>query len=203
MKFNTIINKKIGNLLNTPYFTPLLFVAAFLEGFSSFFPFTVFFIIITAARPAKAYRFALYCTLGASAGALAGYVIGYFGWFDKGQNFSSTALFFFNHVPGFTIQAYEKIQLLYKQWGGFFIFVAAFTPIPFELATITSGIFKINIIAFILTVFAGRGARFFLMAFLISRFGPGIRHFMEKYIRVVAVSIAAAMVLTVVFIKIF
>jgi uncharacterized membrane protein YdjX (TVP38/TMEM64 family) len=61
------------------------------------------------------------------------------------------------------------------------VFAAAFTPIPYKVITIAAGVFLINFPVFVLASIIGRSARFFLVAGLIRRYGPGIRSFVDRY----------------------
>ena len=60
------------------------------------------------------------------------------------------------------------------------MFAAAFTPIPYKVITILAGVFAINFPMFLLGSALGRSARFFLVAWLFKKFGPGIKDFIEK-----------------------
>ncbi|NJK85439.1 MAG: DedA family protein [Bacteroidales bacterium] len=187
--------------INSPFIFSIIFLGAAIE--STLFPFTLLYFFIVALKPVFAYRFALISTIGALFGALACYHVGYSAWFEQNETYSSFARFFFDHVPGFTYESFHKIQEMYKNWGVFFIFIAAFTPIPFELATITSGIFEINIVLFIVTTIAGRGARFFLIAFLFYRFGSEIKTLAQKYLRFISIGLASTAGLVFLLIKLF
>jgi membrane protein YqaA with SNARE-associated domain len=60
------------------------------------------------------------------------------------------------------------------------LFTAAFTPLPFKLVTIFSGFIKFNLILFFFTCLFARGLRFFIVAYLSSRFGSTFSVFLEK-----------------------
>jgi len=69
--------------------------------------------------------------------------------------------------------------------GGFFIwlgimFLAGFTPLPFKVFTITSGIIGFNIVVFFFICLFTRGLRFFIVAYLTSLFGSKFGGFIEK-----------------------
>jgi membrane protein DedA with SNARE-associated domain len=76
---------------------------------------------------------------------------------------------------------------MYKEYDFWIIFTAGFTPIPYKLITISSGAFNINVPMFIIASVISRGARFFLVAFLIWKFGPQIKSFIDKYFNLLAV----------------
>lgn len=129
----------------------------------------------------------MYCTIASILGALLGYTIGHYLWYTPSGEFTWVAKFFFDHVPGFTTAAFARIEALYQEWDFWIIFTAGFTPIPYKLFTVTSGIFNINIPMFIIASVVSRGARFFLVAYLIWKFGERIRTFIDKYFNWLAI----------------
>ena len=179
---------------NTPYGAIALFALSFAEA--SFFPIppdALLIALILGART-KAFKFALNCTVGSIFGALLGYSIGYFLWWSDGGSFSGIALFFFDNIPGFTQELFNNVKTLYDEWDFWIIFTAGFTPIPYKVFTITSGAFDINIWMFIIASVIGRAGRFFLVAFLIWKFGDHIKNFIEKYFNLVAIAFTVLLV---------
>lgn len=171
----------------TPYGAIALFVLAFAEA--SFFPIppdALLIALVLGARK-KAFKFASISTVGSVTGALLGYAIGYFIWWGANGEFSSFAVFFFDNIPGFTDQIFFNVQGLYEEWNFWIIFTAGFTPIPYKVFTITAGAFDINIIMFIVASIISRAGRFFLVAFLIWKFGDQIKSFIDKYFNLLAI----------------
>jgi membrane protein YqaA with SNARE-associated domain len=179
---------------DTPYGPMALFVLAFAEA--SFFPIPpdALLIALVLGSQVKAFKFALNCSIGSVAGALLGYAIGYFVWWSGTDQFSSFASFFFNNVPGFTEGIFYKVQGLYEEWDFWIIFTAGFTPIPYKVFTISSGAFKISLPMFIIASIISRSARFFLVAFLIWKFGPQIKLFIDKYFNWLAIAFTVLLV---------
>ena len=186
--------KLLRNLYNwvlhwshTPYGTAALFLLAFAE--SSFFPIPpdALLIALVLGSTKKAFRFATICLMGSVAGALLGYIIGHFLWWTPSNEFTGIANFFFNNIPGFTQVEFFKIQELYIKYDFWIIFTAGFTPLPYKVITISSGAFNINIIMFIIASIISRGARFFLVAALIWKYGPQIKSFIDKYFNWLAI----------------
>jgi membrane protein YqaA with SNARE-associated domain len=165
----------------TPYGGIALFIIAFAE--SSFFPIPpdALLIALVLGAKTKAFKFAANCMAGSVIGALLGYSIGYFVWWTPDHSFTPLAYFFFNNVPSFTESTFYKIQQLYSDYDFWIIFTAGFTPIPYKVFTIASGAFDINLPMFILASIVSRGARFFLVAYLLWKFGEPIRNFIDKY----------------------
>ena len=171
----------------TKYGVPALFLLAFAE--SSFFPIPPDVLLIPLALGArsKAIRFALVCSVASIVGGIAGYGIGYFSWWSGAEAYSAVALFFFNHIPGFTEQVFLNIQEKYEIYNFLIVFTAGFTPIPFKIITISAGAFSVNFPMFLLASTVSRSARFFLVALLIRQFGEPITAFIDKYFNVLSI----------------
>jgi membrane protein YqaA with SNARE-associated domain len=193
--------KQLKNLYNwvlswaeTPFALTALFILAFIE--SIFFPIPPDILLIAMAMGAvaKSFRFALICTLGSVLGALVGYYIGHFSWLNSNGEFTALANLFFNNIPGFTHELYNNIKVLFNEWDFWIIFTAGFTPIPYKVFTITSGAFDMNLAMFIIASIISRGARFFLVAYLIWKFGPSIKNFIDKYFNWVAIGFTVLLI---------
>lgn len=178
----------------SPYALTALFVLAFTE--SVFFPIPPDILLIAMAMGAvaKSFRFALICTIGSVSGAIVGYYIGNLAWLNSNGEFTGLANLFFNNIPGFTHELYNNIKILFDEWDFWIIFTAGFTPIPYKVFTITSGAFEMNLIMFIIASVVSRGARFFLVAYLIWKFGPSIKNFIDRYFNWVALGFTACLI---------
>ena len=170
----------------TPYGLPALFILSFSEA--SFFPVPpdVLLIALSLGRRKQALKFAFICSIASIAGGLAGYSIGHFIWWD-GTNYNSFANFFFNNVPGFTEALFQKIQNQYNNYGFIIIFTAGFTPIPFKVFTISAGAFDISLPLFIIASTISRSARFFLVSFLMWKYGKKINYFIDRYFNILSI----------------
>ena len=172
---------------DTKYGMPALFILAFAE--SSFFPIPpdVLLIALAIGNRSKAFRFALVCSIGSIIGGIAGYSIGHFAWWSGKNVFSSLALFFFDNVPGFSVDIFQKIRSQYELNNILIVFTAGFTPIPYKIITITAGAFNINFPMFLLASSVSRTARFFLVSLLIWKFGEPITTFIDKYFNLLTI----------------
>lgn len=157
----------------TPQSLVALFLIAFVE--SSFFPIPpdVLLIAIVAAAPHVWLRAAALCTAGSVAGALLGYAIGYGLMATVGQGI----------VDFYNAQKYwDRVVELYNgRWGVWFLAAAAFTPIPYKVATIAAGATHMAVVPFVLVSAVGRAGRFFLVAAILRVFGPPVRRTLEKH----------------------
>lgn len=162
----------------TPYGTPALFILAVAE--SSFFPVPpdVLLITLCLSVPVRAFRFALVCTLGSLAGGIVGYGIGLYGYEAVGK----PIIELYNAQP-----VMDKVALLYEEYGFLGVLVAAVTPIPYKVFTISSGFFRFDFLQFITASAIGRSLRFFVVAGLIWKFGAPIRDFIDRYFNVLTI----------------
>ncbi len=175
----------------TPYGPAALFLLSFAEA--SFFPIPpdpLLIALVLGARR-RAFYFAFMCSLASVLGATLGYGIGHFAWWSSvgsENQFSELALFFFNNVPGFTPDRFNLVQNLYNQWDFWVVFTAGFTPLPYKVFTISGGAFNINFPMFLIASIVSRSARFFLVAFLIWKYGESIKAFIDKYFNWLAIA---------------
>jgi membrane protein YqaA with SNARE-associated domain len=154
-----------------PYAMWLMGAVAFVE--SSFFPIPpdVMLIPMSLARPKRAWTYAALCTLTSVAGGVLGYAIGALLYDSLGHWLIS--LYGLN-------DRVETFREGYARWGSLIILLKGLTPIPYKLVTITSGFAGYNLGLFVLLSLVSRGGRFFLMAFLLSRYGDSAREMIEK-----------------------
>ncbi len=176
-----------------------LFVLALAE--SSFFPIPpdVLLIALCLGRPERSLRYALICTVGSVTGALGGYAIGYFLWQTASGDYTGLAQWCYAHL--FSMEKFIEVQRLFEQYNFWAIFTAGFTPLPYKLFTIAGGVFGIGIPMFTVASIVSRGLRFFLIAWLIRRFGPPIKVFIDKYFNLLAVVFTVLLIGTFVIIK--
>ena len=178
----------------TPYGPAALFSLAFIEAIFFPIPPDVLLIALALGGAAKAFKYALVCTVGSVSGAFVGYGLGYFAWLNTNGEFSGFALFFFQNIPGFSVELYNSIKALFNKWDFWVIFTAVFTPIPYKVFTITAGVFDLNLLMFFIASLISRGARFFFIAWLIWKFGPTIKRFIEKYFNMLAMGFTVLLI---------
>ena len=170
---------KLAAHKSSKYF--LAFIS-FIESFIFPIPPDVLIIPMTIADRKKWIKIASIATIGSVTGACLGYFIGYV---------------FFNEIglKIFELYGVDNTSFLkdkVSSEGGVIAWmtllaIAGFTPVPFKLLTITSGFVHFNIIYFIIVATLTRGARFFLIAFLIGNFGPAMKKIIEKKLLTVSI----------------
>ncbi len=166
-----------------------LAAVAFSESAFFIVPPDVMLAPMALARPERAWRYAFICTVGSVMGGILGYAIGHL-------LFDSVGMWILNlyNLGG----KVETIKESYAKWGAMLILLKGLTPIPFKLVTIVSGALDYNFPLFVLLSFITRGARFFLLAGLLNKFGDPMRNFIENRLGLVVFGIVAFLVLGIV-----
>jgi len=141
---------------------------------SSFFPIPpdVMLAPMTLAKPEKAWQFALVTTIASVVGGIAGYLIGMFA-FELVEPLL--------HRAGYW-NRYLDAREWFAVWGVWVVFLAGFSPIPYKIFTITAGVVGMVFLPFVVASFVGRGARFFLVAWLMRIGGSKMEDILKKYI---------------------
>ena len=158
---------------------------------SSFFPVPPDFMLIpmALARPDRAYVMAVWCTVASVSGGVFGYAIGALLYDSLGA--------WLIHLYGYGDKV-EAFRAAYAQWGAWIILLKGLTPIPYKIVTITSGFAGYSLGLFIVFSIISRGTRFFVLAFLLHRYGERARHTIEKQLGLWATALAAAVVIGIV-----
>ena len=170
---NSLIEKAKTNAVK-PLAEKVLGFISMIESIIFPLPVDPFLAALTLAVPRKAFRFAFICTIGSVIGGIIGWFLGYL----IGPSIENLFLYF----PWFTEEKFNAVKFAYKENGMLIIFLGAFTPLPYKIITITSGIAEVNIIAFVLMSILGRGIRFFIVAYLVKFFGKPALLFLQKHI---------------------
>jgi membrane protein YqaA with SNARE-associated domain len=85
----------------------------------------------------------------------------------------------------------------FGQWGFWAVLVAGFSPVPYKIFTIAAGVLNLALIPFLMASILGRGARFFLLAWCLAKFGPAIEPRLIKYIEIIGWAIVVALLLAI------
>jgi len=127
---------------------------------------------MSLAKPEKAMGFASITLIASVVGGLTGYMIG---------------AFLFEQVQPFIMEwgyqsKFELVTHWFEIWGFWAVLIAGFSPVPYKIFTLSAGVLGLALIPFVLASIIGRGARFFLLAWCLSRFGASIEEKLIAYI---------------------
>lgn len=148
-----------------------LFLVAFAE--SSFFPVPpdVMIIPMVLATPQKAWRIAGLATFASVIGGYFGYIIGSC-FFDL---IAKPLLEMYDALDQF-----KEFENYYHLYGAWIVFGAGITPFPYKIITIASGVVHLDLFIFTIASILARGIRFFLVAWLLKKYGAPMKVFIEK-----------------------
>ena len=173
--FNTLYKKclDLAAHKSSKYYLALV---SFIE--SSFFPIPpdVMVIPMVISKKNDFFKIFLITTIFSVLGGILGYFIGAF-FFDLGMNIMS----FYGYEERLSNL---KNNLINSE--GFYawlsiLFLAGFTPLPYKVFTIASGLIGFNILIFIFISLISRGLRFFIVSYLSYKFGDLFTQFMNKH----------------------
>ena len=170
-KIKILTIEKVRPFTESKYSNPFIFFICFIEAIIFPFPQEIFMIPMMAANHKKIFKIALYALLGSITGAIFAYFIG---------------MYFFDLIGKPIIEFYnfqnelETFSQNIKNHGFLYVFVGGFSPIPFKLVTLSSGFLGVSFIVFIIASLISRAVRFFLIGFIIWKFGPNILRVYEK-----------------------
>ncbi len=147
-----------------------LITLSFLE--SSFFPIPpdVILIPLSIVNPGMAVWYALFTTLASVVGGILGYFIGCKAGRPVLKRFISP-------------EKLGKVDSMLYKYGGWAVAIAGFTPIPYKVFTIASGISRVKMSTFLIASFVGRGTRFLLEGIIIVALGEKASQFLDKYLQ--------------------
>ncbi len=155
-----------------------LFAISFIE--SSFFPIPpdIMIIPMVLATPKQAYKIAGVALIASILGGYLGYAIGVFGF----EMIAKPLLTFYGYMDGFT-----KFENYYHEYGAWIVFGAGITPFPYKIITIASGVVHLDLVVFTVASILARGIRFYIIAWLLKRFGAPMKTFIEKNLNLLSI----------------
>ena len=149
----------------------ILSTVSFVESFIFPIPPDLLLIPLSISNPRKAYYFAMLTTFFSVLGGVIGYLIGiYFA-----DLFLSTLGWMFDE------KSVETTIEWMAEWGVMVVLISGFSPIPYKIFTVASGVTGLPFIPFLIASFLGRGMRFFLIGFVISKGGDNLEKKLRKY----------------------
>ena len=162
--------------------TTALFVLSFTE--SSFFPIPPDVLLgpLCLGNRRRSVWFATVTTVASVLGAFLGYVIG------------TAAIDVALLIPGITQAKIDVLAGEFDARGQWYVFIAALTPIPFKLLTITSGFARMDLWVFAIACLVGRAARFYGVALVFWLIGPKALPFIDRYFNLLCVVFAILLV---------
>lgn len=169
-----------------PLARQILFWTAFSESSVFLVPPDVVLIAILLTGVQNWKYYATLTTIASVLGGIFGYVIGFFLFDTIGEWIITT----YNLGDSFL-----EVSNLYDTYAFWVVFISAFSPIPYKLFTITAGVFHINFFMFVVASLIGRGLRFFIVSYLVHRYGARFVAMIQKYFNIVTFIVALLIII--------
>ncbi|MCX6237901.1 MAG: hypothetical protein NTY07_10160 [Bacteroidia bacterium] len=174
----------------------VIFLFLFLDASIFPLPTTAVFIAVSLIHPSRSYYNALLAVAGMILGSIVGYTIGHYLWLLPDGSFTQFAHYLFNHIPGFTEANYLNAQNLYLKWSYGILLFSTILPVPYQFLSITAGVFNFSIVTFELFTLIFQGFRFFLLAWLIVRYGEGAKIIFQRNLKIIALISVIILIIT-------
>ena len=166
------LSKNLYKILKGKKSARYLYAISFSESIFFPIPTDTFLIPMALANRDKAISLGLYTTLFSVIGGAVGYLIGLFFFDTIGINIIES----FNLMDKF-----KSFSSSVNKYGYLFIFIAGFTPIPYKIAAITSGVTGVSFPIFIIFSLFSRGLRFLTEVILCRLMGDKAKNIIKKY----------------------
>ncbi|MDB9529890.1 DedA family protein [Oscillatoria sp. CS-180] len=155
-----------------PYGEHILFWFALAESCIIPVPADPLLLALCTGHPQRSLRFAIICGMGSVLGGVLGYAIGYYAF----ESIGSALLQLYDPQ----MEVFHRVEDIYTQWGFWGVLMAAVTPIPYKVFTLTSGVFNFNFGQFLLASVIGRNVRFLFVGGLMAFGGDRVQTFIES-----------------------
>ena len=172
-----LIDNQIKSFSNTQFAMPFIFFIGYVEAIIFPLPQEVFMVPMMLSERLKVFRIAFYSFIGSILGGITAYYLG---------------LLFFDSIVNPIIDFYDYSHhfLFFKdkinEFGFIYVFIGGFTPLPFKIITLTSGALSIPFWNFLIAAILSRGLRFYLVGFLIWKYGEKVINTVDKKLNLIS-----------------
>jgi membrane protein YqaA with SNARE-associated domain len=172
-----LIDNQIKSFSNTRFAMPFIFFIGYVEAIIFPLPQEVFMVPMMLSERSKVFRIAFYSFIGSILGGITAYYLG---------------LLFFDSIVNPIINFYDYSHhfLFFKdqinEFGFIYVFIGGFTPLPFKIITLTSGALSIPFWNFLIAAILSRGLRFYLVGFLIWKYGEKVINTVDKKLNLIS-----------------
>lgn len=167
---NYLLNK-VSQFTKSKIAYPFIFILCFTESIIFPFPQEIFMIPMMASNKERIFKIAGFALLGSLLGAIVAYLIG---------------LYLFESIGRYILDLYNLNESFLNfsdqvaNYGFIYVFIGGFTPVPFKIITLSSGFMGINFLIFITASLISRSIRFFLIGYIIWKYGEVFMQTFEK-----------------------
>ena len=184
--------KKSSKFTKSRLAYPFIFVLCFLESIVFPFPQEVFMIPMMASDRDRIFKIAWFALLGSLFGAIVAYFIGMY-------LFESIGMYILNLYD--LNESFSNFSDQVSEFGFLYVFIGGFTPVPFKIVTLSSGFIGINFLIFITASIISRSVRFFLIGYIIWKFGEDIMKSFENRLNTYLILFLIFLTFIIIFLK--
>ena len=172
-----LIDNQIKSFSNTRFAMPFIFFIGYVEAIIFPLPQEIFMVPMMLSERSKVFKIAFYSFIGSILGGITAYYLG---------------LLFFDSVVNPIINFYDYSHhfLFFKdqinEFGFIYVFIGGFTPLPFKIITLTSGALSIPFWNFLIAAILSRGLRFYLVGFLVWKYGEKVINTVDKKLNLIS-----------------
>ena len=175
----------VMRLSRTQWAVWVLILVSFLGATVFPLPAEVIMIPMILARPNKAFIISTIALVATVLGGLSGYYVGAVLFDTVGVRI----LALFNYA-----ETFGRFAELYHEWGSMIVFIGGFSPFPYKVITIASGFVKMDVLVFTLASIVARGLRYYLIAWLLWKYGDEARKYIERHLGKITVIVCICLV---------
>jgi len=172
-----LIDNQIKSFSNTRFAMPFIFFIGYVEAIIFPLPQEIFMVPMMLSERSKVFRIAFYSFIGSILGGITAYYLGLL-FFDSVVNPIINFYDYYHHFLFFKDQINE--------FGFIYVFIGGFTPLPFKIITLTSGALSIPFWNFLIAAILSRGLRFYLVGFLIWKYGEKVINTVDKKLNLIS-----------------
>ena len=171
-----LIETRIRAFSNTRFAMPFVFFIGYIEAIIFPIPQEVFMVPMMLSERTKVFRIVFFSIFGSIIGGLTAYYLGLL-FFDS---LALPIINFYNYSESFL---YFKNQI--NEYGFIYVFIGGFTPLPFKIITLSSGVLNIPIWNFLLAATLSRSIRFYLIGFLTYKYGNNVINIIDRKLNLI------------------
>ena len=167
-----------------------IYFISFIESIFFPIPTDIFLIPYVLAKKNEYLKISIYVTVFSVLGGVLAYYIGFFIW-------NKISPFLLETFPIFIVKLNQFNEKFYEV-GIILIIIGGFSPFPYKITCLGSGIIGINIFQFIIFSSLSRFLRFFLVSYFIFKYGDATKNVIGKYINFISIILIIIFILYVI-----
>ena len=164
-----------------------IYLISFIESIFFPIPTDIFLFPYVLVRQKEYLKISINVTFFSVLGGIVAYLIGFYIW-------NKISPFLMNFNPSFVLKLNSFNEQFYEL-GIILIIIGGFSPFPYKVTCLGSGIIGINIFQFIIFSFLSRFLRFFLVSYFVYKYGDATKNIIGKYVNFISLILIVILIL--------